>query len=223
MRAETAAERDRSLVALAEIGLAALLIGAFFVPWFRVVPIPTSMSPASGYVQWEPWNGISGAGITMPNLLALFFVPLGTIAAVAAAVAGLALPGRGEVRAILVTFAAASLGALMEWVDLAYGDHGELPGPPGAAAGLWLFTAAAFLGVGLALVDLAWAGSSTIVWRALGRPSTRRFGLALGYVGVLAITLPVFLFPMFPRWWLIGWLAILMAPLLVLGLRRIVR
>ena len=98
----------------------------------------------------------------------------------------------------------------------------DLPGfsatSPGL--GLWLFAGAAALGASLALIDLALAGSSTFAWRALGEPSTKRYGLILAYAGVVAIALPVALFPMFPRWTLLVWCAILVGPILWVRARR---
>jgi hypothetical protein len=57
------------------------------------------------------------------------------------------------------------------------------------------------------------AGSSTFVWKAMGEPSTKRHGLLLAYAGVVAATLPVALFPMFPRWWFLAWCVLLVGPL----------
>lgn len=49
----------------------------------------------------------------------------------------------------------------------------------------------------------------------------RRYGPWVAYVSVLAITLPVVLFPMFPRWWLLVWCAaLLMGPLWVVRAKK---
>jgi hypothetical protein len=45
-----------------------------------------------------------------------------------------------------------------------------------------------------------------------GEPSTKWHGLLLAYAGVVA-TLPVALFPMFPRWWFLAWCVLLVGPL----------
>lgn len=71
--------------------------------------------------------------------------------------------------------------------------------------GLWLFTGAVASGAVLSLIDLLRGGSSTIFWRALGQPSTGRYGFFVLYACVVVLALPVALFPMFPRWWLLAW------------------
>jgi type III secretory pathway component EscV len=93
--------------------------------------------------------------------------------------------------------------------------------PPTAVLGLWLFAGTAAAGVVLAVVDLARGGSSTFLWRAIKRPSMRRYGPPAAYVVMLVVTLPVALFPMFPQWWLYVWLAALLAlPVWVVRARR---
>jgi hypothetical protein len=70
-------------------------------------------------------------------------------------------------------------------------------------------------------VDLVRGGSSTFLWRAIRRPSMRRYGPPLAYVVTLVVTLPVASFRMFPVWWLYVWLAaLLMLPLWLVRLRR---
>jgi hypothetical protein len=218
-QASTDGRQDRSLLALLEIGAAALLIVAVLLPWFQV-----------GYQ-----NGPSGSSIALTDyqtadldwaqFVADWLIPLGAIAAVAAALVGLGLPGRGEVLAILAAFATAGVGVLSQVSEISSGAM-NIPGfsTTSAGPGLWLFAGAAGLGAGLAVFDLARGGSSTTVWRALGEPSTRRFGLFLGYAALLAVSLLVGLYPMFPRWWLLGFGALLLAPLWVrarrLGRRR---
>jgi hypothetical protein len=64
-------------------------------------------------------------------------------------------------------------------------------------------------------VDLRLNGNSTLVWRALGRPSPRRFGIAIGYLALLAVSLLIGLFPMFPKWFLIGFVALVAAPVVL--------
>ena len=198
---EREARRDRSVIALLEIGAAGLLIAAFFLPWYQL--------------GGQDVTGGLETGITMDVLLSWFLIPLGAAAVVVATLVGFALPGRGAVVAILVAFGAAGIGVALRLLTLSSGDWSMYLEPPGPARGLWLFAGAAALGTILVLVDLARAGSSTFVWRALGEPSTGRIGLFLAWTGVVAITFAVALFPMFPRWWLVAPFAVLLAPLLV--------
>src|ERR1035437_1178811 len=198
---EREARRDRSVLSLLEIGVAGLLIAAFFLPWYQL-----GGPDVTGGLE---------TGITMDVLLSWFLIPLGAAAVVVATLVGFALPGRGAVVAILVAFGAAGIGVALRLLTLSSGDWSMYLEPPGPARGLWPFAGAAALGTILVLVDLARAGSSTFVWRALGEPSTGRIGLFLAWTGVVAITFAVALFPMFPRWWLVAPFAVLLAPLLV--------
>lgn len=198
---ESEARRGRSVIALLEIGAGGLLIAAFFLPWYQF----------GGHEV----VGLDQSGITMDLLLSWFLIPLGAAAVVVATLVGFALPGRGAVVAILVAFGAAGLGVALRLLNLIAGDWSGYFEPPGPARGLWLFAASAAMGVALATVDLAWDGSSTFVWRALGEPSTRRIGRFLAWAGVAIVAFVVALFPMFPRWWLVAPFAVLLAPLLV--------
>jgi hypothetical protein len=205
----TVDRRDRSLLALLEIGAAAVLIGSFFVPWLATSE-PSSLTGIS-------WGGSAGA-LTTPDLL----IPFATLVAVVVTLAGLAFPARGAKIAILVAFAAASYGAILRFQDVLSGGYYSYLVPPTAGVGLWLFTGTAFAGVVLAVADLVRGGSSTFLWRAIRRPSMRRYGPPMAYVVMLAVTLPVALFPMFPYWWLFVWLAaLLMLPLWVVRARRV--
>lgn len=197
---EREARRDRSVIALLEIGAAGLLIAAFFLPWYQL--------------GGQDVADLSQTGITMDVLLSWFLIPLGAAAVVVATLVGFALPGRGAVVAILVAFGAASIGVALRLLDVTTGDWAYLE-PVGPGRGLWLFAAAAAMGVVLATIDLVRAGSSTFAWRALGEPSTKGLGLFLAWVGGLVIALAIGLFPMFPRWWLIGFFALLVVPLWV--------
>jgi hypothetical protein len=192
---------DRSLLALLEIGAAAILVGSFFVPWYA------RSGPNDG--TGISWGGSAG-GLTTADLL----IPFATLVAVVVSLAGLAFPARGARVAILVAFAAASYGAILRFQDVLSGEHSSYLVPPTAGLGLWLFAGAGASGVFLAFVDLLLGGDSTFVWRAIRRPSMRRYGPWVAYVVMLLITLPVVLFPMFPQWWLLVWCAaLLMGPL----------
>lgn len=74
---------DRSLLALLEIGAAAVLIGSFFVPWLAASE-PSSWAGIS-------WGGSAGA-LTTPDLL----IPFATLLAVVVTLAGLAFPAPGS-------------------------------------------------------------------------------------------------------------------------------
>jgi hypothetical protein len=199
---------DRSLFALLEIGAAAVLIGSFFVPW-SATSEPSSLTGIS-------WGGSAGA-LTTPDLL----IPFATLVAIVVTLAGLAFPARGAKIAVLVAFATAGCGAILRFQDVLSGGYYSYLVPPTAGVGLWLFAGTAAAGVVLAVVDLARGGSSTFLWRAIRRPSMRRCGPPLAYVGMLVVTLPIALFPMFPYWWLFIWLAaLLMLPLWVVRARR---
>lgn len=191
--------RDRSLISLLEIAAAGLLIAAFFLPWYQL--------------GGQDVEGIAQYGITMDVLLPWFLIPLGAAAAVVTTLVGLVLPGRGVVVAILVAFGAAGMGAALRLLDVATGDWSMQLEPPTPGRGLWLFAAGALLGVALATIDLFRGGSSTFGWRALGKPSARGVGSFLAWIGALVIALAIGLFPMFPRWWLVGFVIVLVAPL----------
>jgi hypothetical protein len=198
---EREARRDRSVIALLEVGAAGLLIAAFFLPWYQLDGVDVA-------------GGLATSGITMAVFLPWFLIPLGTVTVVVASLAGLALPGRGVVVVMLVAFGAAGVGVALRLLDLATGDWAYLESP-GPGRGMWLFGAACAIGVFLATLDLVRAGSSTFVWRALGQPSTRRVGLLLAWACAVVIAFAVALFPMFPRWWLVAPIVVLVAPLLV--------
>ena len=190
---------DRSILALLEIGAATVLIGSFFVPWVAISD-PNYMAGIS-------WGGSAGA-ITTPDLL----IPFAALAAVVVSLAGLAFPARGAKIAILVAFAAAFYGAILRFQEVLSGDYYSYLVPPNPGPGIWLFAGAAAAGAVLAVWDLVRGGDSTFFWRAIRRPSMRRYGPWVAYVVMLLITLPVVLFPMFPQWWLLVWLAALVGP-----------
>jgi len=204
----TVDRRDRSLLALLEIGASAVLIGSFFVPWYVT---------SEPYVTGLSWGGSAG-GLTTADLL----IPFAALVAIVVTLAGLAFPARGAKIAILVAFAAASYGAILRFQDVLSGGYYSNFVPPTAGPGLWLFTGTAAAGVALAVADLVRGGNSTFVWRATRRPSVKRYGPLVAYVVMLLITLPVALFPMDPSWWIYVWLAaLLMLPLWVVRARRV--
>ncbi|MFI5259527.1 MAG: hypothetical protein ACHQ01_07970 [Candidatus Limnocylindrales bacterium] len=210
LKADSTLDRgDRSVLALVEIGAAAILIGSFLVPWYVIA--------GPGYTTWIAAGGGSSGALTTPDLL----IPFATLIAVVVTFAGLAFPARGAKIAILVAFTAALYGGILEFQDVLYGDQSGWVTPPTPAWGLWLFAGTAAAGVAVVLVDLVRGGSSTFLWRAMRRPSMRRYGSAVAYVVMLLITLPVVLFPMFPQWWLFVWCAaLLMGPLWVVRARQ---
>ena len=130
---------DRSLLALLEIGAAAVLIGSFFVPWLA----PSEPSSWTG-ISW----GSSAGALTMPDLL----IPFATLVAVVVSLAGLVFPARGAKIAILVAFAAAFYGAILEFQEVLSGESAYLV-PPTAGVGLRLFAGTAAAGVVLAAAD----------------------------------------------------------------------
>jgi hypothetical protein len=200
---------DRSGLAFLEIGAAAVLIGSFFVSWYVI--------SGPNYSTGISWGDYSPAALTTADLL----IPYASLAAIVVTLAGMALPARGAKIAIMAAFATAGYGAILQFQDVLSGDHSDYVVPPTAGPGLWLFAGTAAAGVVLAVMDLIRGGSSTFVWRAIRRPSMRRYGPWVAYVSVLAITLPVVLFPMFPRWWLLVWCAaLLMGPLWVVRAKK---
>jgi hypothetical protein len=210
LKADSTVDRgDRSGLALLEIGAAAVLIGSFFVPWYVI--------SGPGYTTWISAGGYSSMALTTADLL----IPFASLVAIVVTLAGLAFPARGAKIAILVAFATAGYGAILQFQDVLSGGHSDYLVPPTAGLGLWLFAGTAAAGVVLAVVDLVRGGSSTFLWRAIRRPSMRRYGPPAAYVVMLVVTLPVALFPMFPRWWLLVWCAaLLMGPLWVVRARK---
>lgn len=191
---------DRSVLALLEIGASAVLIwSCWSVPWY--------VTSGPGYTTWISAGGYSPSGLLTQDLL----IPFASLLAVVVAFAGLAFPARGSKIAILVAFAAAFYGAILEFQEVLSGESAYLV-PPAVAWGLWLFTGAAAAGAVLAVVDLVRGGSSTFLWRAIRRPSLKRYGRHMAYAVTLLVTLPVVLFPMFPHWWLLVWCAALVGP-----------
>jgi hypothetical protein len=190
--------RDRSALALLEIGAAVLLFVSFAEPWF------VSRGPASTI--WISAGGLSVEALTLSDLL----VPFAAFVSLVVAVAGFLFPARGVKVAILTAFGAALYGAILVVQEVMEGDAAWLV-PPTPAQGLWLFTAAAVTGVALAVLDLVRGGSSTFAWRALRSPSMKRSGPWAAYVSALLITLPVAVFPMDPHWWRYVWIAALLA------------
>jgi hypothetical protein len=209
---------DRSLLALLEAGAACLLIVSTLMPWYLVPYMTAAGVPSTTEFSPHPFPGGSAGALVTADLL----IPFATLAVLAFVLAGLVMPGRGEVVAILVAFLMASAGAMMRINDVLNVDHsGFFAVPVVGGTGLWLFTGAAASGAVLSVIDLLRGGSSTIFWRALRKPSTRHYGPFVLYACVVALALPVALFPMFPRWWLLVW-CLLLAGLIwsAIGLRR---
>jgi len=215
--AGTTISKDRSLISLAEILAGFVLMVAPAMPWF-VVRYTTGVPDTE-----MAWLDYGTTYVDDLQFLAMWLIPLGTLLAFGAAVLGGMLPGRGEVVAIGGLFALAGIGGLAQAIDvLVFGHFGDYSGTPGPDYGIAAYLGAALAGVGLAALDLRLGGNSTLVWRALGRPPTRRLGLVIGYAVLLAVALLVGLFPMFPKWFLVGFAALLVAPF-VPRLRRVLR
>jgi hypothetical protein len=201
--------RDRSVLALLEIGAAAVLIGSFFVPWYVIA--------GPNHTTWLAVGQNAPGALTTAGLL----IPFAALVAVVVTIVGLALPARGAKIVILFAFAAAFYGAILEFEDVLYGDQSGWVIPPTPAWGLWLFAGVAAAGAVLAVVDLVRGGNSTFAWRAIRKPSMKRYGPVVAYVVMLLITLPVALFPMDPSWWIYVWLVALLAlPVWALRLRQ---
>ena len=172
--------RDRSLLAVVEIGAAALLIGSLFLPWFEITylrdPSVTYLTgPTTASFSWVAESSDSNWARSLGDQL----IPYGAIAAVAAGLLGLALPGRGKVLAILFAFIAAGVGATTLLTEINSGfiyPRGIfMATEPGF--GLWLFAGIAASGAIVAMIDVALAGSSTFASRALAKlagPDRRR-------------------------------------------------
>jgi hypothetical protein len=130
-------DRDRSILALLEVGAAALLIGWFFLPW---------------YSAGLSWGSYSPEALTTADLL----IPFASLAAIVVTVVGMAMPARGAKIAILVAFVAALYGAMLDFQQVLARD--AVPQPT-AGPGLWLFPLTAASGVVLAGVDVARGGN----------------------------------------------------------------
>jgi len=201
--------RDRSLLALLEIGAAATLVWSLYAPWYVI--------HGPDYTTWIGAGGYSPDALLTQDLL----IPFAAFVGVIVTIAGLVLPARGAKVAILAMFSAAFYGAVLQFQEVASGDQAISVIPPTPTWGLWLFTGIAAAGVALAIVDIVRGGSSTFLWRAVRRPSMRRYGLVAAYAVGLLVTLPIVLFPMFPNWWLYVWLvALVMLPVLFARIRK---
>ena len=71
---------DRSLLALLEIGAAAVLIGSFSVPWY--------VTSGPGYTTWISAGGYSPSALLTQDLL----IPFASLVAVVVTFAGLGIP-----------------------------------------------------------------------------------------------------------------------------------
>jgi hypothetical protein len=209
--------RDRTLISLLEFVVAFTLMISPAMPWFVVHH--TMGVPDSELV----WLEYGTSYVDALEFLAMWLIPLGTLLALGAAVLGIMLPGRGEITAVACLFAIAGVGGLAQAGEVfVLGHFDDFVLTPGVAYGLVVYLAAAAGGVALAAIDLRLGGNSTMVWQALGRPPTKRLGLAIGYAAVLAVALLIGLYPTFPRWFLIGF-AILVAAPLAMRARMVVR
>lgn len=158
---------DRSRFALVEVGAAAFLLVAIFLPRFQVTNLD-SAGVAIGGADSLSWENAPGA----------YAIGFGAMAAVAASLAGLAFPGRGKLLLMLVAFVVAGYGLIPQ---LSYFTSGYMDPPETRPAlGFWLFAGAALLGTAMASIDLARAGSWTFVSKALGRPSMKWYLLVSG-------------------------------------------
>jgi hypothetical protein len=197
------------LISLAEVLAAFALMVAPALPWFAVHHV---MGVADSELAWLDYGTTY---VDVFEFAAMWLIPLGTFLAFGAAVLSVMLPGRGEVAAVAILFAAAAAGGLAQaWDVFVLGRFGDYVQTPGVDYGLVIYLVAALAGVGLAALDLWLGGNSTLVWRALGRPPTKRLGMAIGYAVLLGLALLIGLFPMFPKWFLAGFVALLLAPLL---------
>jgi hypothetical protein len=186
------------------------LIAGLLVPWF-VLRSP----PGSANATELPFD-FGTTFIDTWVFLAMWLIPLGTLVAAGAAVVGLALPSRGPMLVAIGGFVGAGFGGLsICWDVFGLGNFGDYIYLPSPAIGPFLFLGSAAAGVVIGIVDLRLDGSSTLVWRALGRPSPRRFGIVIGYSALLALSLLIGLFPMFPRWFLIGFAALVAWPIVL--------
>lgn len=173
--------RNRSGLALVEIGAAGLLIVALFLPWFLITylrdpAVVYTTDPLSASISWV---GHEDYGQTLKNT----FIPYGSLAAVAAAIAGLVLPWRGKVLALVAAFLVAGAGVVMQLREINSGatdSIGFSATTPGM--GLWLFAGSAALGTITALIDFARGGSRTFVSTAVETPSGKCYVAITGTV-----------------------------------------
>lgn len=121
------------------------MIVSIFLPWFLVPVRDATGLPSSSDFASISWADYRTWSIDSAQFLADFLIPLGALAAVVAALVGLALPGRGQVLAIPVTFVAAGVGVILQFSELISGDHTGWAAPPSPGLGLWLFAGAAAL------------------------------------------------------------------------------
>jgi hypothetical protein len=199
---------DRTFLALVEIAAALVLVGTFFIPWYFIA--------TDGTLAWLSVGSFSPAALTTGDLLTPF-VPM---VAVVLTLVAFAIPARPARIAVTGVFAAAVWAAALDFDEVIEGDKSGWTIAPGPGPGLWLYAVAAAIALVVAIMDVRRGGSSTLLWRALGRPSGKRVGAWVAYGVALLVTLPVALFPMLPRLWIFVWLAALGAgPLWVIGRR----
>jgi hypothetical protein len=186
--------RDRTALAVAEVCAAALLLPSLYLAWFEVAG--RDGWPGRSY----SWMGYADYGITLTNLV----IPLGALAAPAVALVALAWPGRGKVAALSAVFAMAFAGAIAKVAELP-GEADYLGSSLSPECGLWLYAAVAAFGAGLALVDLALRGGSTLLSRRLGHLTTRRYAA----LAVISLVAGIALAQLIPIAWLAVWVVVL--------------
>ncbi len=141
--------RDRSLLALLEIGAAAVLIGSFFVPWLAPSE-PRSWTGIS-------WGGSAGA-LTTPDLL----IPFATLLAIVVTSPAWRFRRVGQrSRSWSRSRRRPTERSCNSRTFYPVSYYNYLV-PPTAGVGLWLFTGTAAAGVVLAVVDLVRGGNSTL-------------------------------------------------------------
>ena len=206
-------ESDSTGFALAEVAAAfGLVVSLILLPWYFI--------STEGTTSWLGFGAFSPGAVTLGDLL----TPFAPLVAVLLAVVALVLPMRPARIAVLVAFVGALWASGLDLQEVVSGDRSGWVVAPSVGPGLVVYAMVSIFGLAAALFDLRRgpSRSSTIVWRAIGRPSGRRAGPWVAYGVLLLVTLPVAAFPMSPRWWFALWLVVLaLGPFLVI--RRRVR
>jgi hypothetical protein len=208
--ADPAAARDRTLISLLEFIVAFILMISPAMPWFVV---HHTMGVPDTELAWLEYGTTS---VDTLGFVAMWLIPLGTLLTLGATLLAIMLPGRGEIVAVAGLSAVAAAGGLAQGLDVfVLGHFDDYVLTPGVDYGFAVYLAAAAGGVVLALIDLRLGGNSTMIWQVLGRPPTKRLGMAIGYAALLAVALLIGFFPTLPRWFLIGFVVLAVAPLFV--------
>lgn len=136
-------------IAKVEIGAAGLLIVSFFLPWFQV---------SGGYNAGSASFATYLSKVNWTQFPEVDLITFGAVAAVIAAIVGLARPQRGAAiaRTTLAGFVAAGIGAV--WLLSEWGQQSSSLASSGVQVGqglgIWLFVGAAAVGALFAVVDL---------------------------------------------------------------------